>query len=313
MQRPVSRDAGGLLRFLANGVALRYHRDSGRRVWRLPLHTKKESRVIPSGGSLDRPHRSRLSMRGRTFMVAAALGGLVLGAAGCQGTIDRLHANYAVKQGDDFYKAQDFPKAIEWYHYGIYLNPYLALAYYHTALANMALYKPGSHHPKDVHYSEDAIQNLKRYLGFNPDHEDAKNYLLTVLMEAERYDDAAQFFEKEYEAQTKRSNQDPKVLSALMQRIGMIYAKKGDLDGSLEWYKKRADLEKDNEEALYTIGVLCWDKVYHAGLTLDLDKRKQLIDMGLDYLQRAAGLRANYFEALSYVNLMYREKAKVAQ
>src|SRR5437899_557111 len=98
MQRPVAADAGGLLRFLANGVALRYHRDSGRRVWRLPIHTKKESRVIPSGGSLDRPQRSRLSMRGSRFIVAVALGGLILVATGCQGTIDRLHANYAVKQ-----------------------------------------------------------------------------------------------------------------------------------------------------------------------------------------------------------------------
>jgi hypothetical protein len=35
--------------------------------------------------------------------------------------------------------------------------------------------------------------------------------------------------------------------------------------------------------------------------------------MGLDYLNRATGLRDNYFEALSYINLMYREKAKVAQ
>ena len=35
-------------------------------------------------------------------------------------------------------------------------------------------------------------------------------------------------------------------------------------------YKKRAEIEKDDPEALYTIGVLCWDKVYHGGLTLDL-------------------------------------------
>ena len=35
--------------------------------------------------------------------------------------------------------------------------------------------------------------------------------------------------------------------------------------------------------------------------------------MGLDYLARANELREDYFEATSYVNLLYREKAKLAQ
>ena len=35
--------------------------------------------------------------------------------------------------------------------------------------------------------------------------------------------------------------------------------------------------------------------------------------MGLGYLDRASALRENYFEAVLYINLLYREKAKVAQ
>jgi tetratricopeptide (TPR) repeat protein len=199
---------------------------------------------------------------------------------------------------------------VEWYRYATYLNPDLELAYYHSALAYLALYKPGSKHPKDLRYAQEALKNLRRYLENHPDNEDAKNYLLTVYLGAERYDEAAAFFEAELKA---KGSADPAVASKLMQVIGMIYAKKGDFDTSLEWYKKRADLEKDNAEVLYTIGVLCWDKVYHAGLTLELDRRQQLIDMGLDYLNRASTLRQDYFEAVSYINLMYREKAKVAQ
>jgi hypothetical protein len=34
--------------------------------------------------------------------------------------------------------------------------------------------------------------------------------------------------------------------------------------------------------------------------------------MGLDYLNRASSLRPDYMEAISYINLMYREKAKTA-
>ena len=235
--------------------------------------------------------------------------GLLAGNLGCQSQINKLKANYATKQGNEQYKAQEFLKAVEWYRYATYLNPDLDLAYYNTALSYLALYKPGSKHPKDLRYASEALKNLKRYLQQHPDNEDAKNYLLTVYLGSERYDEAATFFEDELKAK----GSDPAVASKLMQIIGMIYAKKGDFDTSLEWHKKRADLEKDNPEILYTIGVLCWDKVYHGGLTIDLDRRQQLIDMGLDYLNRASSLRPNYFEAVSYVNLMYREKAKVAQ
>jgi tetratricopeptide (TPR) repeat protein len=234
--------------------------------------------------------------------------GVLLGTLGCQGTLNRLKANYATKQGNEAYKAQDFLKAIEWYRYATYLNPDFDLAYYHSALSYLALYRPGSKHPKDLRYSEQAIRNLKRYLEMHPDSEDAKNYLLTVYVGAERYDEAAAFFEDELKAQ----GSDPAQASKLMQIMGMIYTKKGDFDNALEWYKKRADLEKENPEILYTIGVLCWDKVYKGGLQLDLARRNELIDMGLDYLNRASSLRPDYMEAISYINLMYREKAKTA-
>jgi len=248
-------------------------------------------------------------MRRLTPFATLALAGLLATTIGCEGTIDRLKANYAARQGNDAYKANDFPRAIEWYRYANYLNPDLDLAYYHTALAYMAIYKPGSTHPKDVRYSEEAISNLLRYLRLNPDNEDAKNYLLTIYLQANRHAEAAEFFERELQ----RGGEDAEAASALMQKIGMIYAKKGDFEQSLEWYKKRAEIERDDPEALYTIGVLCWDKVYNGGLTLELDRRRELIDMGLDYLARAGELRVDYFEATSYVNLLYREKAKLAQ
>jgi tetratricopeptide (TPR) repeat protein len=247
-------------------------------------------------------------MRRPIWGIAPILAGLILTSTGCQGMIDRLKANYAVKQGNDFYKAQDFLKAVEWYRYATYLNPDLPIAYYNTGLAYVALYKPGSRHPKDLRYAEEAIENLQRYLNFDSNNQDAKNYLLTVYLGAERYDEAGVFFEKEF----KDHADDPVMSSELAQRLGMIYAKKGDFDSSLEWYKKRADIDKDSPEALYTIGVLCWDKVYHSGLLLEIEKRQELTDAGLDYLKRATEMKENYFEAVSYINLLYREKAKLA-
>ncbi len=248
-------------------------------------------------------------MKGRDRIALVALASLLLAATGCRGTVDWFKANYAVKQGNDLYKAGDYLKAIEWYRYATYLNPDLDVAYQNTAFAYMGEYKPGSKHPKDLRYSQGAIDNLLRYLRTHPDSRDAENYLLTVYLQAERYDEAAAYFEE----QLKKRADNKADASDLMQRIGMIYAKKGDFERSLEWHKRRAELEKDNPEALYTIGVLCWDKVYHAPLTIDLDRRKELIEMGLEYLKRAADLKEDYFEAVLYINLLYREKAKLAQ
>jgi len=245
----------------------------------------------------------------RRKLALLALLGVLASVTGCQGTADWLKANYAVKQGNVFYKAGNYLKAIEWYRYATYLNPDLTVAYQNTAFAFMGEYKPGSKHPKDLRYSQGAIDNLKRYLTYYPSDRDAENYLLTIYLQAERYDEAAAYFEE----QLKTRGNDPAAASELMLRIGMIYAKKGDFDSSLEWYKRRAEIEKDNPEALYTIGVLCWDKVYHAPLTIDLNRRTELIEMGLDYLKRAADQRENYFEAVLYINLLYREKAKLAQ
>jgi len=247
-------------------------------------------------------------MTRRIVATALVLGALV--GTGCQGTFNRLKANYATKQGNEAYKAQDFLKAIEWYRYATYLNSDLDIAYYHSALSYLALYRPGSKHPKDIRYSQQAIANLKRYLAVHPDNEDAKSYLLTVYLGAEQYDDATQFFEAELKA---KGSDNPEEASKLMQVIGMIYMKKGDFDTALEWYKKRADLEKDNPEVLYTIGALCWEKVYKGAASLELQRRNELIEMGLDYLNRASALRTDYMEAISYINLMYREKAKSAQ
>ncbi|MCZ6696475.1 MAG: hypothetical protein O7A63_08055 [Acidobacteria bacterium] len=244
----------------------------------------------------------------RQRLSVLVLAGLLAMAVGCRGTIDHLRANYAAKQGNDLYKAGDYLKAIEWYTYSSYLNPDLDKAYYHAALAYMALYRPGSIHPKDARYATEAVANLKRYLLLRPDHREAQDHLLTVFIQAKQYDEAGQFFEDEL---SRLGGEDPDRAAQLMQRLGAIYAKKGDFESSLEWYKKRAQID-DTPEALYTIGVLCWDKVYRASMTVSIERREELIEMGLDYLNKASEQRENYFEAVSYINLMFREKGKVA-
>src|SRR2546428_5556870 len=252
MQKQFLAHVIGLLRRLANQVGSRYY----------PARAGGSTRPVRIQDDGDGRRRADDAARGKRLMrhdrLLPGLALLALGVAGtgCEGIVDPLKANFAAKQGNDLYKAQDYQKAVEWYRYSLYLNPELPIAYHNAGLAFMALYKPGSHHPKDLYFSQQAIDHLVRFLNYEPDNEEAKNQLLTVYLQAERYDDAAKFFEGEI----KDRGSDPEVASRLAQILGMIYAKKGDFDSSLEWYKKRAEIQKDNPEALYTIGVLCWDK-----------------------------------------------------
>ena len=123
-------------------------------------------------------------------------------------------------------------------------------------------------------------------------------------MNSRRYDDAIQYFKDwlKVHASDKQA----------VQTIAMLYAKKGDFDQSMEWQENLAKLDSNNAEVFYTIGVTCWDKSYNTPATeLAGDARKAMIDKGMAALEKANSLREDYFEAMLYVNLLYREYAKL--
>src|SRR2546425_1600855 len=193
MQKQFHLRVCGLLPRLANRVGSRYY----------PARAGGSTRPVRKKEYRDGRRRARDAARGKRLMrrqrLVPGLAVLVLSLAGtgCEGTLDHLKANFAAKQGNDFYKGQDFQKATEWYRYSLYLNPELPIAYHNAGLAFMALYKPGSHHPKDLYYSQQAIDHLVRFLNYEPDNEEAKNQMLTVFLLAELYDDADKLLEGE--------------------------------------------------------------------------------------------------------------------
>ena len=95
-----------------------------------------------------------------------------------------------------------------------------------------------------------------------------------------------------------------------MQSLSAMYFKKGDFDKGMEWQEKRARLEPNNPEPYVMIGVQAWDRSYHVP-DLDLPTRSRIVDQGLAALDKALKIKAENFDALTYINLLYREKAKV--
>ncbi len=119
-----------------------------------------------------------------------------------------------------------------------------------------------------------------------------------------------------------------------MKEIAGIYFSVNDMDDAETWQKKVLEVDPNDPEAAYTIGVIDWKKAHQnklnalqaAGLNDDgkgnvkapknvmvplAKENAPLVDEGLKYLTMAVNDRPNYDAAMQYLNLIYRNKADV--
>ena len=224
---------------------------------------------------------------------------LTLGCGSFQEKVLLRHAN-------ELYTAQKYEEAIQVYAKILEKDPTHWEANYDTAVSYLALYHPGSEHPKDKEYAEKGLAAFEKTLTLSPPsaevHEKVEKYYLSFLDSAGQMDKAIAYLEKQLET---RPN-DVKLIN----QIATLYQKKGDFTKSLEYFEKRADIEPNNKEAWYTLGVNCWARSYHGKETVSQQEREQVVDKGIKALEKALAIDPNYFDALSYINLIYIEKAK---
>jgi tetratricopeptide (TPR) repeat protein len=240
------------------------------------------------------------AQRPRPRAAVAVLCLLTVGAlTGC----DKIKSKQEIKAGNEFLKASQYQSALAAYEEAMRLDPGEKRLNKHIGLAYMGLYQPGSKHPKDLEYAQKAIDHLKTYIEAYPDDRKAREYLISMYLNAERFDDAINFYQNDL---LKRDPKDSKA----MQSLAMLYFKKGDFDNGVSWLKKRLEVEGNNPEVYYLIGVQAWDRSYNFP-DLDPALRAKIVDEGLDALNKAVQMKPDYFEAVSYINLLYREKAKM--
>jgi tetratricopeptide (TPR) repeat protein len=84
---------------------------------------------------------------------------------------------------------------------------------------------------------------------------------------------------------------------------------KSQIQKSREYYLKYASLDATNPVPLYTIGVLDWVVVYDKNNTAPKEEQLKTIDEGLEYLDKALALNPDYDDAMTYKNLLFRQKA----
>ena len=64
-------------------------------------------------------------------------------------------------------------------------------------------------------------------------------------------------------------------------------------------------------EVYYLIGVQAWDRSYNFPDVDPVAARARSSTTGSQSLNKAVEMKPDYFEAISYINLLYREKAKM--
>src|SRR5262245_3285326 len=99
---------------------------------------------------------------------------------------------------------------------------------------------------------------------------------------------------------------DPTVYTTL----AAFYDRQGEFDKVIEALNQRAQHEPNNPEAHHVIATYYWNEAYKNFKLRDADKMKY-IQAGLSEADKALELKPDYFEALTYKNLLLRSQALV--
>jgi tetratricopeptide (TPR) repeat protein len=159
---------------------------------------------------------------------------------------------------------------------------------------------------------EKAVEHFDQASKLDPELTNAELYLATAYAQQYIPDvdsaDNVKFAENAIKTFESVAAKDPKNTSAVAGLAGM-YQSLHKYDKAREYYKKQTEIEPDNPIPYYAIGSTNWILVYDKANPLADEQKATLIAEGLDYIDKALEKNPNYEEALTYKNLLLRQKA----
>lgn len=145
-----------------------------------------------------------------------------------------------------------------------------------------------------------AAQAFEALMRLDPTDERGPRFYLQALLDAGDLKRALAFLRKQH----SENPRDVQIVASL----GMVSSKAGRFEEALSWYEKRAALLPKEAKARYLIGTLCWQHLYK-NATVNGTERIRLSDRGLLALRQAMSLDPRDIDTLTYINLLYRERA----
>jgi tetratricopeptide (TPR) repeat protein len=210
---------------------------------------------------------------------------------------DKLRARDQLNKGVESYKNNHYEQAIDHFQQAVRLDPSLINARMYLATAFVSQYIPGVDSPDNLRTAQQAIDEYQRVIDANP-------------------------------------TRDQKVNAA--KGIAYLYLNEKKWDEAKKYYRMASDLDPNDPEPYYSIGVIDWTAAYQPRMEeraklgmkpeenlspKNKDQKKvceelkaknsSAIQEGIDSLNKAIQLRPDYDDAMAYLNLMYREKADV--
>lgn len=211
---------------------------------------------------------------------------LLVCVTGCQ----KLKARDQLNKGVQAYKSARFEEAINHFEEAVNDDPKLPMARSYLATAYAQQVVPDLTTPDNLKTANLAIQNFEKVLAQKPHDVNS------------------------------------------MKGIASIYLNIDDYEKAKQWQMKVLQTDPKDAEAAYTIGSIDWRMAYRnavkalkaVGMTDDgqgnpkmpkktcqelQQENTELVNQGIDYLQKAIQIRPNYDDAMTYLQLTYRRKA----
>jgi tetratricopeptide (TPR) repeat protein len=215
----------------------------------------------------------------------------------------RLKARMEIRDANDAYAKEQYSAALPHYVRARQIDPQSFPELDRmVGYCYIGLYLPDDKDPQNEKMADNAIVELQKYLKKKPDDRVARDALIATMLNANKTSQAIDFFRSYL-------TEHPADLEAV-KSIATLYAKEGNFNESLNWYEKITLLDKQNPEAFYIYGVVCYEKVAKNPPT-DMNERLAIIEKGKAALQHAIDMKAEYFEAMAYLNLLFRQQALI--
>jgi hypothetical protein len=240
-------------------------------------------------------------MKRKLIVVLTAAAVLLL--AGMSTGCKKLEARDNLNKGVQAFKNAKYGDAVEFFNRAIELDPTYPTARLYLATAYMSQYIPGADSPENSNYAKKAEETFQEVLKGNPKDTTALKSLASLAYQ---------------QANGMSSTED----------------KLKQLDVAGEWYKKLAEVDPNEKEAFYSLGVIAWAKFYpawmaarnKAGMKPEAagplkdkkakeelkDKYEAIINDGIKSLEKALEIDKEYDDAMAYLNLLHRERADLA-
>ncbi|MGI8746031.1 MAG: tetratricopeptide repeat protein [Bryobacteraceae bacterium] len=228
------------------------------------------------------------------------LASLALLSAGCE----KLKSRDRLNKGLQAYRNARYTDAAEFFKESVALDPKNENGRLYLATAYMAQYIPGAVSPENNQMAKAAKDEFMKVL---IDHPKDKIALASLASLAYNQATGVPELEKKFER----------------------------LNEAKDWYQKLVEADPQSKEGFYSLGVIDWLKTYPVRNTARVklgmkpedpgpikDKKVKeelrqrnlpLVEDGLKDLQKALEIDPNYDDAMAYMNLLYRERADLAE